>query len=203
MSEEILYPQKGDTLFQGDLDLHLNADISYWNKDLHGYAKGYKDAADFIVNGAIEGHRSYTFNVPYLVFPVVFLYRQYIELQLKAIILVGIRLKGNKHGFPKHHRIDEIWKHARPYIEYVSPKDLHDELDALGECINEFSALDPEGMAFRYPVDHEGKPHLPEWSVINLRHLKETMEKVGNVLEGATEAQYVYLQTQTDLSDWN
>jgi hypothetical protein len=34
---------------------------------------GYKDAADYIVNGAIEGGQSFSFNVAYLVFPVVFL----------------------------------------------------------------------------------------------------------------------------------
>ena len=128
MSDERPYPQKGNALFQGGLDIHLNADISYWNKDLSGYAKGYKDAADFIVNGAIEGHRSHTFNAPYLVFPVVFLYRQYIELRLKEAILLGARLKGETHGFPKHHRIDEIWKHARPHIEGVSPEGPHDDL---------------------------------------------------------------------------
>ena len=109
------YLQKGDTLFEGGLvDFHLNADISFWNKDLSGYAKGYKDAANTLVKAAIDGQRSYSFNIGYLVFPVVFLYRQYVELRLKETILLRTRLRGEKHGFPKHHRIDEIWKHARP-----------------------------------------------------------------------------------------
>ena len=193
------YPQKGDTLFQGGPDIQLNADISHWNKDLSGYARGYKDAADFIIKGAIENPESHTFNVSYLVFSVVFLYRQYIELRLKETILLGNRLKGEQHGFPKHHRIDEIWKHARRYMEDVAPKGPHDELDALEACIKEFSQLDPDGMAFRYPVDREGKPHLPEWSVINLRHLKETMERVGHLLDDTTEVMYIYLQQQNEL----
>jgi hypothetical protein len=195
MSDERPYPKKGDTLFKGDIDIHLNADISYWNKDLSGYAQGYKAAADFIVNGAIDGHRSYAFNVSYLVFPVVFLYRQYIELRLKEILLLGIHTNYETHGLPKHHRVDELWKHARRYVEHLAPID---SLDALEVCIQEFSSFDSEGMAFRYPVDKQGKPHLPEWTVINLRHLGETMERIGNLLDDSAEVLYIGLQQRNE-----
>jgi len=56
-------------------------------------------------------------------------------------------------------------------------------------------------MAFRYPVDRAGKPHLPEWTVINLRHLGETMEKIGELLDGVTEGMYVLLQQQNEVSN--
>jgi hypothetical protein len=191
MSDERPYPKKDDTLFEGDIDIYLNADISHWNKDLSGYAKGYKAAADFIVSGAIEGHRSYDFHVSYIVFPVVFLYRQYIELRLKEIILLGTRINCDEHGFPKHHRIDELWKHARPYIEKYC---THEQLSALGVCINEFCSFDSDGLAFRYPVDKEGKPHLPEWTVVNIRHLGETMQRIGNLLDDAADVLYMELQ---------
>ena len=114
---------------------------------------------------------------------------------------MGIRLNAETHGLPQHHRIDELWKHASPYIEDVSPKGSHDELETLQTCINEFCSLDPEGMAFRYPVDRAGKPHLPEWTVINLRHLGETMEKIGELLDGVTEGMYVLLQQQNEVSN--
>ena len=154
MSEEKHYPKKGDTLFKGDLDIHLNADISHWNKDLSGYAKGYKDAADFIVKGAIEGHSSYTFNVSFLVFPVVFLYRQYIELRLKEIILLGTKTNYEEHGLPKHHRIDELWRHARHYVERLSPKPETDALNIATYIMPHYCAIlmavsQPGGTAMR------------------------------------------------------
>jgi len=191
MSDERPYPKKDDTLFKGDIDIHLNADISHWNKDLSGYAKGYKSAADFIVSGAIEGHRSYDFNVSYIVFPVVFLYRQYIELRLKEIILLVTRINGEEHGIPKHHHIDELWKHARPHIERYC---AHEQLSALGVCIKEFCSFDSDGLAFRYPENKEGKPHLPEWTVVNIRHLGETMQRIGNLLDDAADVLYMELQ---------
>lgn len=198
MSDERPYPKKDDTLFKGDLDIHLNADISHWNKDLSGYARGYKQAADLIVTKVIEGDpRASTFTVSYLVFPLVFLYRQYIELRLKEIIFLGSRLNRDSHGFPKHHRIQELWKHARPYIERVCG-DSKETLDATEACIKEFSDLDHDGMAFRYPADREGKPHLPEWSVINIRHLAETMQRLGNLLDDASEVIYIDLQQRSE-----
>ena len=199
---EIPYPEKGDILFKGDSDIALNADISHWNKDLHGYAKGYKEGADYIVKGVIENPRSVAFNISYLVFPIVFLYRQYLELRLKEIILLGTRLKGKPEGFPKHHRIDELWAHARPHIEEVSLKGLHEELDATEKLVKEFGALDPDGMAFRYPVDPKGKMHLPEWTVINLRRLGDTMQKIGNLLDGASECLYIGLQQVNEFRDY-
>lgn len=198
MSDERPYPKKDDTLFKGDLDFHLNADISHWNKDLSGYARGYKNAADLIVKKVIEEEpRASMFNVSYLVFPLTFLYRQYIELRLKEIIFLGSRLNMDRQGFPTHHRIQELWKHARPYIEKVCG-DLKESLDATEACIKEFSELDPIGMAFRYPADRDGKPHLPEWSVINLRHLAKTMEGLGNLLDDASEVIYIDLQQRSD-----
>jgi hypothetical protein len=161
---------------------------------------GYKDAADYIVNGAIEGGQSFSFNVAYLVFPVVFLYRQYIELRLKETIIMGMRINGETHGFPQHHYIDELWKHARRYMEQVWPE-VAEAYEAFGALVNEFSALDPKGMAFRYPVDREGELHLPEWSVINFRHLKQTMDRIGNLLDGVTELLYIRLQGQREFSE--
>lgn len=194
MSDTRPYPEKDDTLFKGDLDIALNADISHWNKDFHGYAKGYKDAADLIVHGVINGSRELTLQVSYLVFPVVFLYRQYLELRLKEIILIGNRRNNRSDGFPKHHRIDELWSHAKPHIEAASSEISYDVLEAVENCIKEFSGLDPDGMAFRYPIDREGKFHLPEWTVINLRHLGETMQKIGNFLDDHSE--YIYILWQ-------
>ena len=200
MPEERSYPQIGDTLFQGERDLRLNADISVWNNHLSGYAAGYKFAADGIVDAAIAGNKPFTFYVSNLVFPVVFLYRQYIELRVKQVILLGSRMKREQHGFPKHHRIDEIWNHACPYLEGL-PGVPHDSLVALGTCLDEFCKLDPDGMAFRYPGDRDGKPHLPEWTVINLRHLAETMTRIGHLLDDGTDYLLMDLQHQNEFAN--
>ena len=79
------WPQKGDQLFNPSEDWWLSAYIQPWNKNFHAYAMGYKMAGDIIsdvVTGADRGHES---TRDYVVYPVVFLYRHYIELRLKEI----------------------------------------------------------------------------------------------------------------------
>lgn len=186
----------GDRLFKGDLDIDLNADISHWNKDLHAYAEGYRDAADLVVEGVLDNPQDLSSRVSYLVFAVVFLYRQYLELRLKEIILLGSQLYSPQpQGFPRHHKIAELWSHARPFLERLAPNGPHDDLDAVEACVNEFSALDPKGIAFRYPVDLTGNRTLSQdWMVINLRHLALTMSKIANLLDDSSEAILVLWQ---------
>ena len=71
-------------------------------------------------------------------------------------------------------------------------------MTALGVCINEFCSFDYDGSAFRYPVDREGKPHLPEWTVVNIRHFGETMQRIGNLLDDAAEFLYINLQQMNE-----
>lgn len=195
MNDERPYPMKGDTLFHGGLDIDATAEISRWTSDFSSYGKGYKDGADIIVTDAIAQAESQTSQIPYIVFPVVFLYRQYIELRLKETIALGTLIKGGMPDLSKyhHHRINDIWKDARPYIEAEPLLGAYESLDALDACIKEFSTIDPDGMAFRYPVDKKGNAHLPKATAISLRHLKDTMEKIGNLLDDATGYMYMAL----------
>ena len=62
----------------------------YFPVDFGISAKGYKLAADILADYVAETGNDYD----YLVNPVAFLYRQYLELRLKDIIIVGSRLSG-------------------------------------------------------------------------------------------------------------
>jgi hypothetical protein len=184
-------PEKGDNLCEGDPDVHLNAYISHWNKDFHTYAKGYKDAADFLVQGIINEPRTFNFQINELVFPVVFLYTHYIELRLKDIILLSNRLNKKSPRLPdalqKGHEIDKLWSHAKPLIKAVSLEISRVGLEDVENGIRELVAVDPTGMAFRYPKDKKGNFHHPGLAVIDLKHLKETMQKM-DVLDGYSES---------------
>lgn len=103
------WPQEGDQLIKADNDWWLNACIDNWNKDFWIYASGYKKAADVLVDNIMSLASGTRNPIDYLVFPIVFLYRQYIELTLKQVIRVGIGLHKQQHPFPKHHKLDELW----------------------------------------------------------------------------------------------
>ena len=68
-------------LFSPDTDWKNNACLNWCHDPMHLYISGYKDAADILANRVIESGN----NQDSLVYPIAFLYRQYIELQLKNI----------------------------------------------------------------------------------------------------------------------
>ena len=80
------YPQKDDKLFIDETDSSKGA----WIKNPAGgfflYSEGYKNAGNLLLDKCLEqGSDNYTRNS--LVYPMIFNYRQYIELTLKNLIV--------------------------------------------------------------------------------------------------------------------
>lgn len=194
------WPQKGDQLFNPGEDWWLSAYIQPWNKDFSAYAEGYKKAADIVtdhVTTTSEGDRSVR---DYVVFPVAFLYRHYIELRLKEILLVGGRLYDLKERLPKHHRIDELWKHARSIVKETSASE---DLDVMDACISEFAKMDQNSQSFRYPVDRDGNQSIkPDQLVISLPHLRDVMERLGSFLDTAADYLHILYQQKCEMDSY-
>ena len=98
-------PLPMEPIFTSDEDWHCNACLNWSDDALELYVLGYKMAADSLVAQIIETGRYQDS----LVFPVCFLYRQYIELRLKEVIRSGRRLLDEPGAFPQHHKIQHLW----------------------------------------------------------------------------------------------
>ena len=72
-------------IFTSDVDWRFNACLNWTNDTLELYVIGYKEAADKLVENIMDTPRYQDT----LVFPICFLYRQYIELRLKELIKSG------------------------------------------------------------------------------------------------------------------
>ena len=189
-------PESGDTLFASAGDWQNNACL--WKRSIdewYPYIRGYKRAADVLEDHIVNQHR---YDVDTLVYPIVFLYRHYLELQLKAIIIGGFVFAGYTLSIDGDllndrvgelyvtHKVDVLWKRCRSILVEVWPDGPEDELNAVDKCIEEICEFDLNSMAFRYPVDKEGNSSLPDsLQFINVRHLTETMEKIARLLNGA------------------
>src|SRR5437016_13441130 len=86
----IPFPEMGDRLFTTESRSHYNAQIHYkFSEDtLYRYVQGYKEAGDRLVLSLLENDR----HLDLVIFPTVFLYRQYLELRLKQFLIDGRRL---------------------------------------------------------------------------------------------------------------
>ncbi len=190
-----------NSVFSGDKDWKANACLN-WSLDSMGlYIEGYREAADKLVHDVVETGT----NQDTLVFPIAFLYRQYIELQLKHIIRESRIVVGEKATFPEHHKINDLWNtanalmtqiikdHDQSISDYITKSDV----TTIKTIITEFVKVDPDSLAFRYPNDKKGNKNLGGIEYINLRKLHDQME----VLKEKLDKYYLCISLLRDFQD--
>ncbi|MBN2100200.1 MAG: hypothetical protein JW753_11460 [Dehalococcoidia bacterium] len=161
---------------------YCNACLHITPRDWDGYALGYKTAGDILVQHVIDTRRDQDI----LVYPIGFLYRQYLELRVKELIFIGSRLLDKRTDVPTHHRLVDLWPEARRITEEVFwDSSSNTRLDEIEARMNELSRLDPHSDAFRYPEDKHGSPTLREARQINLKQLRDVIQGVSLVLDGS------------------
>jgi hypothetical protein len=167
------WPQKGDDPFALDSGWRRTACLNFFGGDEPWtfIAEGYKVAADTLV-----AHVEATgLNQDRLVYPILFNYRQYVELSLKGIIRDARRLLDERGNAPNGHVLTNLWNTARPLLFRIAP--APDDLDNVGQCLKRFADIDPNSQGFRYPVTATGAPSLPA----SLRHID--LGQVRDVVE--------------------
>lgn len=188
-------PSSQDKLFTSADDWWNNACLNFLPKGWTLYSIGYKDAADILVE-YIEQHKR---QQDTLVYPIVFLYRQYLELSLKDLIQDAFRLLDDPTPFPKTHRLDELWKLCNILLEQIAPGDSAEFRKEIGRLMEEFAQVDPLSMSFRYPEDKDGNPTLPGLTNINIRNVREVIGKISVILEGAGAMISEYLSFKQEM----
>lgn len=188
-------PSAEDKLFQSADDWWHNACLNYMHNNWPAYIIGYKKAADILVRHIKQKRRSQDT----LVYPIIFLYRQYLELAIKNLILKGRCLQDISEPFPKGHKIHDLWKVCEKLLNEIAPDTSTTEFKEINRLISEFCAVDPGGTAFRYPEDDKGNPSIPNIKHINLRNIYDVMEKISVILEGADLMITEYISIKSEM----
>ncbi len=161
-------------------DWYLNACL---NVDWDIYAEGYKKAGDHLVQYVVDSNCDQDF----LIYPVVFLYRQYLELRLKELLLVSSKLYDQEVNVPKDHDLLSLWRRVRPNIEKTFPDSQKEGYyERIEDRIKELCGVDLGSYAFRYPEDTKGRPTLAGIDRINLKWLKNVVQSISIVLDGSS-----------------
>jgi hypothetical protein len=194
------WPAPGSKLFTDKpRDWRNNACLNFLAGDWTLYVTGYRMAGQMLVNH-VRGMGS---DQDALVYPIVFSYRQALELSLKSVIQMGRQLLEKPGHLETTHDLVVLWRACRPILEAMWPDDPIEELDAVEENIKELDAVDKQAMAFRYPVDTKGNSALPNDLIrLNLRHFGEQMEKLLNLLDGAAMGIGVYLENKREMNGY-
>jgi len=105
-------------------------------------------------------------------FPIAFLYRHYLELSLKALIMDAGCLLDRPQDPGHSHALLDLWRKLRPLLEEISPGESPGFLDRSEQLISEFETLDLGSYSFRYPVDKKRNPSLPSGTGLNVRQME-------------------------------
>ena len=210
MTRENHWPAKGSKLFISNApDWQFNACLNWRTASptsWHLYAKGYRRGASALLRQMLET----AVYQDTLVYPIIFLYRQTVELQLKCIIKRGALLFDEAIDVTFDHEIDTLWAACRKLLDRMQDGTHGEEdasaIEAVQANIVEFADLDKQSFAFRYPETKKGLPSLlkglssrrDELQLVNLRHFGEVIEGVVNFLDAVDSELQVRVDAKTD-----
>lgn len=184
-THESNWPKKGDRAFSPSVSSDDRGQLDAFVMPSDGaYLVGFQRAADMVVASS----QSSDLNPDDLVFPVAYLYRHHLELMLKELVRLGIRLGAldRCEEALDGHNLHKLWNKAKQLILQVWPDSPDTDVQAVEQVILEFHKLDPSGQAFRYARDKDGGQHLanvPER--IGLANLKSVVDAVSAFLDAA------------------
>ena len=180
LNTEIRWPKTGDAPFVLADDPYDNANIAE-----DGFSRlvlmtsGYKLAADTMVERSAADRTDRDM----LVFPIIFNYRQFLELSLKYHLAtygptVGIDANWNTHI------LAALWQDFLEMLERYGTEDPDEADPIVGEIVLEFAKIDPRSYSYRYPVDIHGNPVPVAYSELHLVTLADVMNAVDGYFTG-------------------
>lgn len=154
------------------------------------YAEGFKRAAELLIENI-----STTFELNTVIFQILALFRQYVELTLKEIITYGQYLEEH-HVRQGGHDLKNLWNAAKSYIRKHYKNYEKEKLDRIELLIYELHELDPTSEATRYPFvksktassklresfSYEAKPINIDELAIKIAELGLLLKYVANYL---------------------
>jgi hypothetical protein len=153
------------------------------NLQLYGYIEGYKEAADSLIEEAIESQS--VKKIDTYVFPICFLYRHYLELMLKTLFL---KYSKKNHDEKKKlinnakHNLDKIWKEVKFVLVECSTDEEMEDVENAERYIKQIHEYDKDSFSFRYPMKLSLEKIHKNWQYLDLRNLKEGISELYKFL---------------------
>lgn len=210
------WPKKGKKLFVEKGDYHEFSHLGWGDirTQFYGYITGYKESADRLVEIALSSKDIKTLDT--YVFPICFLYRQYLELSIKDLyIKYSTDAKDIKIETLEEvgHDLYKIWNKIKPIIKSYSSDEDFKDASVVESYISQFHSFDKSSFRFRYPISKKFDKTIEQEMRINLKNLKERMHElycfldscdvmIGELKSFEDEMSKVYLEFMDDFSEY-
>lgn len=135
-----------------------------------------------------------------LINAVVFNYRHYLELRLKALAMMVAAYQGLPVTHINGHALRDPWRPVKPFFDAFGDR----RAERLDTCIQQFDDLDLGSTTFRYPVDRGGtSTQVPkaELRTVDIRYLVGVMRAIKHELDGLAQGLQDTLDARPDSDD--
>lgn len=172
-TDDTHWPDGTERVFGGRTDGQRTA-ARVLGMSLSAYAAAYRSAAEQLFDGYVA--RGVTDN--FMVFPLAFLWRHYLELTLKALWEV----MPSAPDFPNEHSLLKLWEPIEKYV--VARWPASGENGFVASAIKKVHEVDPDGDGFRYPMRRNRSPNLTKLpQAVNVEEFDRSMRRVANLLD--------------------
>jgi|SRR5208283_370874 len=162
------------------------------------YADGFLHAGDRLV----EGWSGQPWEDE-LIYPLLALYRQHLELLLKLVIRSAPGfVEETRDWLYKTHELDKLWDklvEVYPESHNWASKEC---TAACSQLIREYAEHDPRSFAARYPVDKQEKQTLERLRAIDVHKLKLGVHKVSHYLGTIIESIHQDREWRSEVASW-
>jgi len=181
------WPKEGIELFESSGSYYELAHFGWGNSEtkFYGYIMGYKNAADILVSN-VKRKKDISFTDT-VIYPIIFLYRQFIELSLKKIYFsyshdtLKDKIKSIKEA---NHNLVRIWRIIKPrLLEYSSVNEKVD-IENVEAYIVQYQDIDPNSVIYRYPIDKKLNTTIQNEKRLNLVKLSERIHELESFFNG-------------------
>lgn len=184
------YPSMNRNIFVSANNKENESTISskFFRSKYYEYEIAYKKAAEAVIEKAIENRSLFLCVSTY---PIMFLYRQFLELYIKDILFqYDGEFNGKIEPYNKHD-IYKLWKRLLQIVkenivffpQQVEDTDFMDILCATDGYMEEIAIYDQNSMAFRYPDDKtHTQPFFPNEIPVDLINIKERLNELADML---------------------
>jgi hypothetical protein len=155
------------------------------------YLSGYKLAADLLIDKALEAAKKHHIEIiDTLVYPIIYIYRQFMELSIKNIYInyCHLQREESKAIIKESHNLIKAWEYIKPFVIKISDEDELKDVAIIEDYIKQFEKASKDSTEYRYPVNQKNNVILKEDTYLDLNNLKEKMDKFANYFDGLAGA---------------
>lgn len=192
-----LFPKEENLTEEERRNTLITKDVS-WDS----YCIAYKDAADILV----QHIESINYRRDDLVYPIMFLYRHFLELVIKKLIIKAtvydqdIKLPKKFYNL---HQLDKLWSICEEYLLKALPdltdKDK-DDFEEIDRIIKEFCTRDKYSTEFRYSDDKGSGLSIQPNTQFPITVIREIIWKIYSILD---EKNFYFDFSQEQELMWN